>query len=580
LAVDQQGDVEEKTVMKEFKNLAALQKLINTYIDKVDGEEAGVIRPRDFTHYEDCTMNMTVVQKNLADQIIHYMTTADPEGDPGATLKGINALRNLVLSPKLVDGMLLGNKKNTPNAPKLKAPDDMGDFVTSSPKMTFVCDSTATLYKKHPDQGQVIYLPRGLSNYGEVKAYLTKRGIPPEAVAFMSPQYLPTGKDKEGNDKGDLERERIMKDFNDPNGKIKVIIGSETILEGINLNGNTTTLYDCMLGWNPTEFIQLKGRIHRQGNKQGHVHIVIPLMNDSIDSFMYQKHDEKSKRISAVFSYKGDTLNVEDINAEEVKFGLIKDPRKRADMQIKQEVEIIKNQVLLAQATCDKIVENASCYKELQEEIQNGHKQIEAVKNAAKKIGEMSDAELLKKYGNKYDDDDQSIDHSFDEFDGVKGSSWIEGKNPKDFRERYDKQSKEAMKYLQKYIASAKSKSGTVENTLQRYSVDPTNEKSATSTAAKYGKDAAALKKKIEHIEEKRSEYVERARVAIAAEAKPGKTVAEAVSATTSKILNNLRPMAEVEEEIIAERKAKGTGTVQKSVSFVIDSKIPIKKRA
>jgi hypothetical protein len=365
-----------------------------------------------------------------------------------------------------------------------------------------------------------------------------------------------------------------MKDFNDPNGKIKIIIGSETIKEGVNLNGNTSTLYNCMLDWNPTDAIQVEGRAHRQGNKQGHVHIVYPLMNDSIDSFMYQKYDEKSKRIAAVFSYKGDTLNVEEINPEEAKFNLIKDPAKRAGMQIKQEIEVVKNQVLIAQATCDKIIENSSRRRELQEDIQNCTKQIEQIKKAAKKIGDMSDAELLKQYGNKYSEDDESIEQRFDEFEGVKGSSWIEGKNPKEFRTEYDKMSKAAVQYLQKYITGSKSKSETIENTLKRYNVEPTSEKSASDAAAKFAKEATKLKDKIKNIESKRNEYIEKARVQIAKEAKPGLTVAEATKIVTADISKNLRPMDKVEKEILAEREAKKNETVKKSVVFVIETTI------
>ena len=95
--------------------------------------------------------------------------------------------------------------------------------------------------------------------------------------------------------------------------KIKVVIGSETIKEGVNLNGNTATIYNTLLGWNPTETIQVEGRAWRQGNKQGNVHVVYPQLINSVDASMYQKHDEKGERLSAIWSYKGDLLNVEDI---------------------------------------------------------------------------------------------------------------------------------------------------------------------------------------------------------------------------------------------------------------------------
>jgi hypothetical protein len=83
-------------------------------------------------------------------------------------------------------------------------------------------------------------------------------------------------------------------------------------------------LYNTLLGWNPSETTQVEGRIWRQGNKQGQVHLVYPQLVDSIDAAMYQKHDEKSKRFDAIWNFggEGDTLDVADINPEELKFEL------------------------------------------------------------------------------------------------------------------------------------------------------------------------------------------------------------------------------------------------------------------
>ncbi len=157
-----------------------------------------------------------------------------------------------------------------------------------------------------------------------------KQGMPQDSIAFMSSK---TTLD---------EKERIKMDFNNPDGKIKVIIGSETIKEGVSLNGNTTAIYNCMLGWNPTETIQVEGRAWRQGNKQGHVHVVYPLMADSIDSLMYQKYHEKASRIDEVWSFKGDTSgDVSDINPESLRFDLIKDPARKAKLIVGQKKEKI-----------------------------------------------------------------------------------------------------------------------------------------------------------------------------------------------------------------------------------------------
>ena len=181
--------------------------------------------------------------------------------------------------------------------------------------------------------------------------------MPENSIAFMDAK---TSQDK---------KEAIKSDFNDPDGKIKVIIGSGTIKEGVNLNGNTTTIYNTMLGWNPTETTQVEGRIWRQGNKQGVTHIMYPVMNDSIDAMMYQKYDEKSSRLNALWSYKGDSLNVEDINPEELKFELIKDPEKRANLRILQEKAEIESDIKLLNHKIDSLYYTNNRISELKSRI-------------------------------------------------------------------------------------------------------------------------------------------------------------------------------------------------------------------
>ena len=68
-------------------------------------------------------------------------------------------------------------------------------------------------------------------------------------------------------------------------------------------------------------------------------------MNDSIDSVLYQKHDEKISRIDELWSYKGDSLNVEDINPEDLKLDLIKDPNKKSKLILEEETKEYKSEL-------------------------------------------------------------------------------------------------------------------------------------------------------------------------------------------------------------------------------------------
>jgi hypothetical protein len=355
--VNAKGEITTKSVMKKFNNLGALQRLITEYMDYVSADEAGTIRPIKRPHLPK--LELTPMQRAIINAETDYMTNADPKEDPGAYLTAINNMRLAALSPAAIDPKNFERYRGWEGWPdKEKDEPNPSDFVSSSPKMRFTCDSVAHCWKEKPDAGQIIYLPRGVNDYVHVRNYLVSRGMPEDSIEFM---HSGTSLD---------QKERIKNDFNDPNGKCKVIIGSETIKEGVSLNGNTTTIYNCMLGWNPTETVQVEGRAWRQGNEQGIVHIVYPLMNDSIDSFMYQKFEEKASRINDIWNIRGkDSIDVSDINPADLKFDLIKDPRKRAKFEIDLKKEEIKNNQRVEEARYEVLFKDQQLLEENQKRL-------------------------------------------------------------------------------------------------------------------------------------------------------------------------------------------------------------------
>ena len=316
--------VTEAPVVKGFENLSELHGLLTNYMDKVDGEEAGVVRPYKRMHAPE--LELTDLQKAIIDKCSEYIEEQEKlpkdDRDDGYMFRAMNAMKNCALSPALVNPEFIPDGYEAP---------DMSEFVDSSPKLKFTCDSIIAQYKKNPQNGQIMYMPSGVEQFPQVKNYLIKHGIPKEAIATVAGAAT--------TDNALDARQDVFNEFNDVEGKCKVIIGSSTIKEGCNLQGNTTTIYCTQLDWNPTDVQQLWGRGWRQGNKQGIVHCVTPLMHDSLDPMIYQKHDEKSSRTDDLYSYKGDTMNSNDVNPEELKFSLIKDPNKRADLQVMEYTE-------------------------------------------------------------------------------------------------------------------------------------------------------------------------------------------------------------------------------------------------
>lgn len=541
LLVKASGDVVNAQTMKNFKNLGALQNLITEFIDKVDGEEAGVIRPRKVCHRP--TLNLTDTQKMIME--VERMRMEGKFSPPGAENTGdvliaMNNMRMATLSPSLIDTKFIADYETI--FPDFKMP-KKSEIVTSSPKLQFTCDSVAKQYKERPSEGQVIYMPRGVENYDDVKAYLIKQGMPADSIAFMNSD---TTLDK---------KEQITDDFNDSDGKIKVIIGSEVIKEGVSLNGNATTLYNTMLGWNPTETIQVEGRIWRQGNKQGITHIVYPLMNDSIDSMMMQKYDEKSSRLNALWSYKGDNLNVEDYDPEEVKFALIKDPKKRANLKILKDSRELNRNYRILGALYDKLYSAGKEQERLKEKLENV--------NVEKDEKEVEEWQSIVE-GNKQEL--KQIESSLKKAKKEKADNIQELETNFAFTSRYIdrnlsllKQAKQTLKDSLRYKKEIEQRIQANENYLLSQGVkDETSLETKLSELSKKRQDVAF---QIESLKDKKEEFIQEAIKQMQEEAeknKSTKSVSDTVNQITSEIGGDLRIMDDAfKAELKAEQETK-----------------------
>jgi hypothetical protein len=525
-AVKPSGQVERKSVMKEFQNLSALQSLIREYIDKIDGEEAGVIRPNKNTHIAE--VNMTPLQKAI------YATEAkrfdlNPKDNPGATLKAINNMRMASLSPSLLnfedDDLYVGT-----GIPELVKKDHL---IEDSPKLKFTFDSVANFHKEKPDLGQVIYMPRGVKQFDIAVNNLIEKGIPKKAIATIS--------SKTSNKK----KEKIMKDFNDPNGTIKVIIGSETIKEGVNLNGNTAVLYNTLLGWNPSETTQVEGRIWRQGNKQGIAHIVYPQLIDSVDAAMYQKHDEKRQRFNALWSYKGDALNVEDINPEELKFELIKDPERRAKFMMDLKMEDI---------------DTKKRDKRIFIDILNKYKNDLEVKENEKKSYQRN----VPQYKIDVVDAEKEVDKAENELKEYKKSRSKENPKNESVIARYNteiKATKEKLKDEKKYLRDAerdvllteKAING-IQNKLNDMGIGVSD---IDSRVALEEEEVKKIHEEGVNIKENREKYVAQAKKDIEASKKTVPALKDSIKNHVDLVVNNLKPMEEVLQAMVKSMNLK-----------------------
>lgn len=488
LGVASNGEVDTKQVMKNWKNLPALQSILTEFIDKADGEEALIIRPYKSTHLKP--LDMSELQKQMREMDEKRMAEVK-DGNSAAIIVAMNNMRISCVAPALANPDMYEGLELPP----------LSELVETSPKLKFVCDSIIDMYKDNPEKGQFMYIPLGKESHGIIKDYLVKHGIPKEAVEIINGEINNTPEKKE----------KIVSKFNDIKNKCKIIIGGKNTSEGIDLNGNSFVMYNCSLGWNPSETIQAEGRIWRQNNNQGHVHIVYPVMNDSIDSVLYQKHDEKISRINELWNYKGDTLNVEDIKPEDLKFDLIKDPNKKAKLILMEKTKDARSElshIVLKLKSYDDIIERRKSLNSEFTRLQN------MVNHYEEQIKEYKDRKL-------------------------EVPSWITT-SLKNYKKEFQKNENQKISIENKL------------NSLNIYSQEDEQ---------KYVENLITQKRiceeKIQNMEHSLPEILEELKLARLEEKVMEYPIEKQREILTADILNNLRPMKEVEVEIKTQRHEK-----------------------
>ncbi len=326
-AVNNVGEIVTKPVIKSFQNLKLLQTILYNHFDYKDNpKEANVVRPCliDYPNKQlgiNTYLDMNDWQKK--NQVVVKSTAAAiSRQNRGAVFRAIAMSLNNAFSP-----FLFANQE----------PDSAEEFVNQSPKIKFAVECIRTIKDWHEARGeelsgQVIYSNRGEKYFEYIKQFLLddlkmKRGLIYDDEKLDEVEIISGG----GGEAADDRKELIKDAFNA--GIVKVIIGTSTIREGINLQARGTCIHDLFPEWNPTDIRQLKGRIWRQGNKFGYVRFIMPLVINSMDNFVFQKQDEKSKRIASLWHNIGES-NVEeidnsDMDPQEIKYELVEDPEEK-----------------------------------------------------------------------------------------------------------------------------------------------------------------------------------------------------------------------------------------------------------
>jgi len=360
--------IELSTVVKSFKNKNLLKDILYRHFDYQDNPAlAGVKRPCKLV-FPNNQVNTYLSQSDaqMAGQSIVREEAAsyDPRNNKGAMGRALMWAKNNAFSPFLLDDVEMYK--------------DLEEFVNESPKIKYTIECIKSVKEYHESigqevSGQVIYTNRGKSLLPDFKNALEEMCDFKKGVKFgdsiVDEVEIITGG---GSDK-ELEYREVVKDaFNA--GYVKVIIGTDTIKEGINLQNRGTVLYNLDLNWNPTDFVQLGGRIHRQGNRFKYVRIVVPLVQNTLDSFINQKLDEKGKRISSLWDKDNGSNTLDEFAAVdpiEIKFALIDDENELLKMTSGIEKEKAAKAVTLAKDKHEAIAKLSSAISDYKEALKD-----------------------------------------------------------------------------------------------------------------------------------------------------------------------------------------------------------------
>jgi len=307
LEKDTYGNFVNKEVMKSFKNLGELQRLIREFIDYK--EDPALVRPDK--RVSTPILQMSGPQIENLERIQEMLKPSAGTAEDGAVLKAVTYSVANSVSPYFIKEW----HQNQVSAETL---------IADSPKLKYSMELLKNLKNKKETSkyGNFLYLgSHGVNYHSTIADYaITHLEYKPSQVGIINGQT------------SSEEREIIKEKFRD--GDITLLIGGDPTKEGIDLQDNGYTTINVALGWNPTEMAQVEGRVWRQGNKRNIAPIIYPLVENSGDIFVYSKYEEKAGRINDVFSYAGRVFDVGELDPKEKKLALMNKPEDKAKLEI------------------------------------------------------------------------------------------------------------------------------------------------------------------------------------------------------------------------------------------------------
>lgn len=158
----------------------------------------------------------------------------------------------------------------------------------------------------------------GFNLYDELKDRLIRFGVSEDQIAFIHSAGTETG------------RSALFAAVRA--GQIRILIGSTFKLGlGVNVQDKLIALHHLDVPWRPADMVQREGRILRQGNENGKVHIFRYITEGSFDAYSWQLLEAKQRMITGILSgslaeRSGPDIESTVLNYAEVKALAVGDP--------------------------------------------------------------------------------------------------------------------------------------------------------------------------------------------------------------------------------------------------------------
>jgi hypothetical protein len=301
---------------------------------------------------DEADMEMEERKSRKSGQTEEIFLQSEEEKKGVRLVKAIGMMKRLTLSPYMYKCKQAVTKFPTPE-----------QFVEESPKLVYVMECIKSVRNFHIENsskmsGQVIYIAEGIKYFPLIKQYLVKHiGFANDEVELINSKVTMH------------KREQIKSDF--LSGKIKIIIGSSSIMVGVDLQENTSVLYNLWYMWNPTDTSQVEGRCWRQGNRFNKVRIVFPMCENSADPITFQYLTEKTLRLKDIWDLDGvkSQFDLRDIDFGDAEFKLITDPVRKAEIEIMRQTDRLKDERNMISTRIKKMYELTHAKQTMMEDI-------------------------------------------------------------------------------------------------------------------------------------------------------------------------------------------------------------------